>query len=183
MKAAVWMACVIPVLALATPGNGPGAGREAPGGRGFDRMRMMRVIALADALDLNETEALRMGEVMRKYDERRRPIRQQVQEASQILERAANGDASVMNQVDSATQRIFDARSQMAQLDHDMFGELTRGLSAEKRAKLAVFLARFDKQVRQFRQHRGMNGDRFNGPGGRRGMWQQQSGEDGPDAP
>lgn len=106
--------------------------------------RLARVVGLAEELDLNTNEALRVDEVLRKYDERRRPLREQVAEAAKILERAADGDTQAQGQVDQAAQRIFEARTQMAELDKEMFQQLARDLRPQQRAKMAVFFARYD---------------------------------------
>jgi ATP-dependent Lon protease len=88
---------------------------------------------------------------MRKFDERRRPLKEQVRESADILERAADGDSSAMSQVDQAAQRAFDARAQLAALDREMFQALSKDLPPQKRAKLALFMARFEGQSMKFK--------------------------------
>jgi hypothetical protein len=106
------------------------------------RVRMMRVLGLAEELGLQEAQALKMAETMRQFDERRRPLQQQVRESAEVLQRAAQGESAALGQVDSATQRVFEARTQLAALDRDMYQALSRDLAPQQRAQLALFLAR-----------------------------------------
>jgi hypothetical protein len=106
--------------------------------------RLQRVLGLAEELDLSSQEALKIDEVLRKYDERRKPLRDQVSESAKTLEKASDGDQASLGQVDQASQRIFDARAQMAQIDKEMFAELSRGLKPQQKAKMAVYFAKFD---------------------------------------
>lgn len=112
------------------------------------RMRMMRLLGLAEALDLEPEQALKLDAQMKKFDERRKPLREQVRESAAILERASHGDQGALNQVEQAARRAFDARAQLAQLDREMYEALSRDLSPQKRAQMALFLARFEGQTR-----------------------------------
>jgi len=133
---------LLPFLALAAPA-------EAKADRGAERMermerreRLRRVVGLAEALDLDTQQALRMDETLRKFDERRRPLLEQVRESALTLMRAADGDASALGQVDQASKQAFDARTQLAALDREMFQALSKDLPPQKKAELALFLAR-----------------------------------------
>jgi hypothetical protein len=124
------------------------------------RVRMMLVVGIAEALSLTEAEALKMGDKIKGFEERRRPVRTQLHESMKLLKNASDGDPVALTQVDAAVQRVLDGRQQMAALDKEMFAGLSQGLSPQKRAQLAIFLAKF---------HQGM-GKRGGGDGhGRRG--------------
>jgi hypothetical protein len=117
--------------------------------------RVARVVGLAEDLELDEAQAVKMAETLRKFDERRRPLKEQVRESADILERAADGDSTALSQVEQAAQRAFDARAQLAVLDREMFQALSRDLPPQKRAKLALFMARFDHKFMKFKhKHR-----------------------------
>jgi len=141
-RLAVLTLTLLPVLALAAP---PEGGDEAE--RAEKRTRMMRVLGLAEELELSEAQALKMAETMRQFDERRRPLVAQVRESAQVLDRAADGDASMQSQVDQAVQRVFDARAQLTTLDREMYQSLSRDLPPQKRAKLAIFMARHEGKM------------------------------------
>lgn len=141
-RMAVLALTLLPLVALAAPADNAGeADREEK------RARMMRVLGLAEELGLDETQALKMAETMRQFDERRRPLMEQVQESARVLRRAAGGDASVQSQVDQAVQKVFDARAQLATLDRDMYQALSKDLPPQKRAQLAIFMARHEGRM------------------------------------
>lgn len=147
IRVAVLTLALLPLAALAAP---PDAQQQAE--QDAERqMRTARIVGLAEALELDSTQALKLDETLRKFDDRRRPLRQQVRESAEILERAASGDAGALSQVDQAAQRAFDARAQLTALDREMFQALSKDLPPQKRAKLALFMARFEKRFSKFR--------------------------------
>lgn len=143
LRLAVLTLCLLPLTGLAGPRDGDTEGPE----RLEKRTRMMRVLSLAEDLELNEAQAVKMADTLRQFDERRRPLMQQVRESAQVLKRAASGDASVQAQVDGAVQRVFDARTQLAALDRELFQVLAKDLPPQKRAQLAIFLARHEGRM------------------------------------
>ncbi|MFL5344415.1 MAG: hypothetical protein ACJ8AT_06465 [Hyalangium sp.] len=147
IRVAVLTLALLPLAALAAP---PDAKAEAE--QDAERqMRMARVLGLAEELELDSTQALKLDETLRKFDERRRPLREQVRESADVLERAANGDNTALSQVDQAAQRAFDARAQLAALDREMFQAISKDLPPQKRAKLALFMARFENRFSNFK--------------------------------
>ena len=136
LRLAVLSLCLSPLVSLAAPTEG-----ADPQERTEKHTRMLRVLELADELGLNESQALKMADVMRQFDDRRQPLIVQVHEAAQVLRRAARGDASMQAQVDAAVQRAFDARAQIASLDHELYQALAKELPPQQRAQLAIFLA------------------------------------------
>jgi Spy/CpxP family protein refolding chaperone len=161
-------------VAFAAP---PPAGRPPPQGgplqgdeRGQHReerekrVRMMLVVGIADALSLTEAEALRMGDKIKGFEDRRRPVREAMHESMKTLKAASDGDPAALPQVDAAVQKVLDGRQQMAQLDKEMFAGLSQGLTPQKRAQLAIFLARFHQGVGKMKGQGGQ-GRRAHGRG------------------
>lgn len=142
IRVAVLSLALLPLAVLAGPQERGELSEAERLERRERRMRMMRVVGLAEELGLQETQALKMAETMRQFDERRRPLQQQVRESAEVLQRAAQGESAVLGQVDAATQRVFEARTQLAALDRDMYQALSRDLTPQQRAQLALFLAR-----------------------------------------
>lgn len=159
-RLAVLTLSLLPMLALAAPPNAPSGDELA---RMEKRARMTRVVALAEELELTEAQALKMADTMRQFDERRRPLVQQVRESAQVLRRAAQGEASALSQVDAAVQKIFDARVQLGALSREMYQALAKDLSPQKRAQLAIFMAR----------HEGRKGQKASDADDRADAWQQ----------
>lgn len=109
------------------------------------RKRMMQVVGLTEALGLSTQDALKVDETIRRFDERRRPLKETVRDSARIVMEAAKGDNGALGQVDQAIARVLDARVQLAQLDKEQVQALSNGLSAQQRAKLAMFYARFHR--------------------------------------
>jgi len=112
------------------------------------RKRMMQVVGLTEALGLSTQDALRVDDTIRKFDERRRPLKETVRESARMVMEAARGDNAALSQVDQAINRVLDARVALAQLDKEQMQALSSGLNAQQRAKLALFYARFHKGMR-----------------------------------
>ena len=170
---AVALSLLVGVTAVANPYRGggpsdPGADDGPKRERMERRLRMMRVVGLAEALQLSESEALKLAEQMRGFDEKRQPLRKEMREAMKTLRQVAGGDTGLQGQVDAATAKILDNRAKLAALDKEMFNALAKNLSPQKRAQLALFLAemqalgRASKEGRRmFRGPMGGKGDRF----------------------
>jgi hypothetical protein len=153
MKMKLMALCLVSLMPLSAFAEEPRSpeqekDRAARRERTQKRHRMMQVVGLAEALDLSTEQALRMGEVIRTFDDRRRPLHEQVMEASRTLRQAADGDRNALGQVDQATSRLLDARMQLAALDKEMFNALSRDLSPQKRAQMAVFFAQFQRRAK-----------------------------------
>jgi len=149
IRVAVLTLALLPMAALAAP---PDAQARAEADLQAEKQaRLARVLGLGEELELDSQQALKLDETLRKFDERRRPLREQVRESAEILERAADGDTTALSQVDQASQRAFDARAQLAALDREMYQTLSRDLPPQKRAKLALFMARFDNKFMKFK--------------------------------
>lgn len=136
-------------------GRGGGKGGEDREERREDRREdrarqahLMYVVAISEALELNEAEALKLGDRLKGVEEKRRPLRQQMGEAMRALRDAADGDTTALAQVDANVQRVLDGRAQMAALDKELFATLSQGLTPQKRAKLALVLARLGHEMK-----------------------------------
>ena len=148
-RIAVALALCLPLAALAAP-RGPG---PVPGPRGenwearkaqmMKRMRVAFTVGYAEALDLTEAEALKARDVLGKFDARRAALHQQMHEQVTVVRKAAEGDAAAGKSLDGAIQKLRDLRGQMTAMRDELFQELTKGLSPEKKAKAALFLNRF----------------------------------------
>lgn len=106
------------------------------------KARMLFVVTVAEALELNEAEALRLSEKVKSIEEKRRPIRQAMFTAMRDVKAAADGDPAALAQVDANVQKVLDGRAQMAAMDKEMFVFLSKDLTPQKKAKLALVLAK-----------------------------------------
>jgi hypothetical protein len=134
------------------PAQKPGAqaeeGREERREDVEKRMRMMLVVGIAESLSLSETDAIRLADQIKVFDDRRKPLRESMHDAMKTLKAAADGDQTALGKVDQATNTLLDTRQQMAAIDKEMFIGVSKGLTPQKRAQLAVFLAKFMHEAR-----------------------------------
>jgi hypothetical protein len=163
---------LLPAFALAQPrpGRGPGPGPHGPPSpeeraRIEKKMRVLRVVELAEQLDLDEKAALRMSEQMDKFVDQRRAIHDEQQKNRETIEKAAQGDAQAQKSLDAAVRGFIDNRRKMNQIDLDEWLALGQGLKPQQQARLALFLAEFPKHMhkmareahkREMREHRKM---------------------------
>ncbi|MBN9683723.1 MULTISPECIES: hypothetical protein [unclassified Corallococcus] len=161
MKRMTWaLVFALPMMALAQPGPKDAGARDSDRmARAEQRLRLRQVLELADTLELDSAQALKMDETLRRFEDRRRPLREQVRDSARILHLASRGDSAALGQVDAAAQKVFDARAQIAALDRELYQALARDLTPEKRARLAVVMARSE----------GMKGLKAKGPKQSRG--------------
>lgn len=113
--------------------------------------RMMLLVSVSEALELNEAQALKLADKLKALDEKRRPVREAMGEAMKQLRNAADGDAAALAALDANVQRVLDGRVQMAQLDKELYSTLAEGQTPQKRAKLAVVLAKMQDEMRRLR--------------------------------
>ena len=164
-----WLALlvIVPSLALAAPPSGsagPDAGPRVE--RMQKRMRLARLLGLAEALDLDDAATLRARDVLARFDAKAAPLRKQLREGFHVLRDAASGDSAAAGQVEATLKALRETRDKLQGATMDMFQELTQGLTPEKKARAAIFLVHFQEHAARM-MHR--DGDRH-GQWPRRGM-------------
>jgi hypothetical protein len=148
------------------PGGGPMHGGHGPGmGRGDPeqmerRMRVARTLGLAEALELEPAEAVKLSAQLEKSDEKRLPIHKQLADARQTLRRAASGEKVTAAEVDQAVQRMFASRGQLEAIDREATQALVKDLTPDKRARAVLFLERFQRRFGPGQGGPGMKGGR-----------------------
>ncbi len=169
MKKTILMALAALPLAAFAQGMGPPPGAGAgPGGRKSGRapnparvervekrMRLARTLGLAEVLDLDTPQALKLDDAIAKFDERRMAAHKQASESREVLRGAAHGEKPGAADVDDAISKLLDARAQLQAIDKETFAAVSQGLSPEKRARALLFLEKF----------LGRFGPRHGGPG------------------
>lgn len=117
--------------------------------------RMMLLVSVAEALELNEAQALKLSEKLKVIDEKRRPVREAMGEAMRQVKAAADGDAAASANIDQHVQKVLEGRVQMAQLDKELYATLAEGQTPQKKARLAVVLAKVGEEMRRMRGNKG----------------------------
>ena len=159
------LALMLPLAALAADPTPPPAGQPTPEQRQEMRrkIRDLRQQEMIVRLGLSDAEAARAKAALDKVNQKRDAIRQEIRANAVIVRDAARGDSAAQGKVDAAIGRLFDARAKMQALDRELFDEVSRGLDPQKKAKLAIALARAKKGGKA--GHPGRGG-RWGGPGG-----------------
>lgn len=160
-----WM--VLGILALAGAAQAAGNGKktadpaaaEARTAQMDSRAQMMMTLQLAEALELDDAGTLKLRQSIAQWDAQRAPLRQQMFDQAQVLRRAAKGDTTAYGQVDQAIQKVISLRTQIHQVDQQMFQQLSQGLPPQKKARLALAIARFKETTRGM-MHGGRGGAR-----------------------
>lgn len=129
------------------PGRG-GEGKEERREERFEQARLMYVVAISEALDLKDADAIKLSTTLKGFEDRRRPLRQSMGEAMKALRDASEGDAAAQATVDANVQKVLDGRMQMATLDKELFTALSQGQTPQKKAKLALVLARLNMEMK-----------------------------------
>jgi Spy/CpxP family protein refolding chaperone len=132
------------------PGVGMGAGPGMMGGRGHEmggrdpkRARLALTLGLAETLDLDEGQTLKLRESVDRFTQKRRPLMLQQGESMKALRAAATAEKADPAAVDQAIATLHDARAQIQVLDKEFFAAVTKDLPAQKKARAVLFLARF----------------------------------------
>jgi hypothetical protein len=161
-KLVVVLALVSSSLALAGPKKDPSRGEGLDPEERVERReerakqaRMVLLVAIAEALELNEAQALKLSDTLRGLDEKRRPVREAMFEAMRQVRAAAEGDPSALATVDQSVQRVLEGRAQMAQLDKELFATLAQGQPPQRKARLALVLAKVGDELRRMKAGKG----------------------------
>jgi hypothetical protein len=187
VKKLIAILAALPIAAFAQggpPAGGPGPGRGPGRGMGPNgqmegqamqkRARLALTLGLSMALDLDDAQALRLGDTIAKFSDRRRALHDQLRDARQTLRKAAQGEKVSGADVDQAIAKTLDGRAQMQALDRDLVTAVTKDLSPEKKARAVLFLSRFERRFGRggpgmpgMHEHEhGMNPGMMRGPGG-----------------
>lgn len=138
--------------------------KEAPG---RDRARMFLVLRIADALKLNEQEALKVSDVVRRSDDHRRELAQQRQGIEDKLREGLAKQPPDTAQLTTLINQCNDIDQKLALVPEESFRELQKTLTVEQQAKLMLFRRELQGEIRRAMQGRSAGaGRRGRGPGG-----------------
>ncbi len=173
MRKTLYALLLVPALALGQnakpPQAGAGNGPPPDAQRAQKRMQLARTLGLATALDLDTDQALKLGQTLSKFDDRRRDIREKARDARETLRNAAQGGKVTPAEVDGAIAKLLDLRAQSQALDKEMLQAVTQNLSPQQKARAVMFLGSFRHGMDRHMMGRGPGGPggpgMMNGPG------------------
>ncbi len=165
------------------PGRGMGRGMMGPGWKDGDgpgepgkRGKLALTLGLAEAMDLDDAQALKLRDAVEKFHQKRAPLHDQLREAMQVLRKAADGEKVDGAEVDKALAKVLDLRAQAQAADRELVQTVTKDQPPQKKARAALFLARFQRRMDE---RMGPMGRGMRGPGGP-GMQGPRRGGPGP---
>jgi len=170
MKKTLLLLLVLPLAALAQPGPGAGPG-PGPTPERAERMEkrasLALVLGLSEVLDLDSAQALKLRDTIAKFQGRRLAAHKANAEARQAIREIARTGKGDAKQVDEALKKAQDSSAQLDALRRETFAAVSKDLSPEQRARVYLFLSRFEDRFGPGMggMHRGMKGGRGKGPG------------------
>jgi Spy/CpxP family protein refolding chaperone len=155
---AALLAALLPLAALAQTGPGT-VGGMAQGGDGMrghghgpgmhdpKRAKLALTLGLAEVLELDDAQALKLRSVIDQFETKRRPLQDQQREAMKVIRGAAEGEQAEAAAVDQALTKILDTRAQLLSLDRELVQGIVKDLPPQKKARALIFLARFHQRM------------------------------------
>lgn len=129
----------------------------APGGFGEpqfqnkqQQLQTLITLRLVGELGLAQDQALKVSEIMRKYQMKRRDLRQKMMGQNQQLRSVAySNNASQASQLIAEIQKT---REEMENLDDAQFKEIKPLLTPQQQARYLVLMEDIRREIRQFRR-------------------------------
>lgn len=139
---------------------------QPPEGPRRNRARTFLVLRIADALKLNEQEALKVSEVIRQSDDHRLQLLQQRQAIEAKLREGLAKQPPDEGELSKLINDTNDIDQRLALVPEESFHALQKILTVEQQAKLMLFRRELQGEVRRAIQGRGLGARRGRGPGG-----------------
>jgi hypothetical protein len=118
------------------------------------KAHMIRLVEIADALELSEEQALKLKTKLDQFDQKLKPLYAEMKAQAEVVHQAAQGEATAMDHVDAAILKIRALREQIRQLDEQLFDQLSKGLDHRHKARLARAMAHLPWEMRSvFHEH------------------------------
>ncbi len=127
-------------------GEGKGAKFEERFEEKQKEFHLKAVVAISEALGLNEAESVKLSEKLKGFEAQRAPLRIEMFKAMKAVKDAADGDAAAQANIDANVQKVLDGRTQLAALDKELYNSLAQGQTAQKKAKLAMALGQLSRE-------------------------------------
>lgn len=166
------------------PGPGPQPGQGRAGRpfqkRALEKMRMMRLIEIQSALNLDEATTLKLSSVFKKHDVERDKMFEEVRREMKTLRAIVNESKPDDAKISAAVDKLVALRQKMPDIQLAQIADARKILTPLQQAKLVLLMAKFKKQMRHM-MHRSFKGrGHHGGPGGGPAGGGPQGGGTGP---
>lgn len=157
---AITIAFALPAIAQ-DPGPGPDPHDDRERGskedreRFKERLRLMRMVALTEALELDEATAAKLFPYMREGDAAQGEVHDAIRQHRKALKQMAEDENFDDKAIDEHIAAIGKLEEKMAGLRAEQVAGLKRILTAEQRLKFLLTRAHLERELRQaLREHR-----------------------------
>jgi hypothetical protein len=116
--------------------------KDAPSAARLERRaHLTRLLDITEALDLTDDQALKLKTKLEQFDQKAHALHQELEAHMAVLHQAAGGDTGALTKVDASVKAVKALRDQMRDLDQKLFEQLSQGLDAQHKARLAITLS------------------------------------------
>jgi len=114
-----------------------------------ERIRMMRMWKLTEALSLDEATAQRFFPILNKFDEKVAPLHRQQGEIIMRLRAEIESGRPDPVRLSKGIDDLLGLRKQVAALEDERIREVRRVLSPTQQAKLVLLLPKIERELRR----------------------------------
>lgn len=151
------------------PGPRPQRGQGKNRARLQQRIELMKMWKLTQALDLNEETAQKLFPVINQFDERERQLRMSRRDLIKQLREELAKETADPDAIRKLVDEVKKNELEMAQSHNQQLDEMSKILNEEQMAKLIVFVPQFERNIKQLmydvRARRRQKGGSMGGPG------------------
>jgi len=151
--------------------------RERPNGKLEERIELLTMWKMMEALNLDKPTAEKIMEIRRKFVGQRKALELEIRGEFRTLRKLLREDPTkaVNDELEKVLGRIRDKRLKIKGLFDEQYNEVSKVLSVRQRAELVLFLKDFHKEIRSILrasgpagapQDRGLMPRRLPGPRG-----------------
>lgn len=142
------------VLAPAVAAASGSSGKGKAGARGLPRGQMLAVLRIAEQLDLDDAETIRMAGEFRKAHARNRQLQRERKAKIAEIEVALERDPTDTARLEALTGQLAALQREIALAPEALFEEVGTMLDVQQRARLAVIKDRLRRQIEKETQRR-----------------------------
>jgi hypothetical protein len=142
MRTTLLLLILLPLAGLAQPPGPP------EGSRPFERIEQWKKIRLIEILDMKEDQSVRFFARLNEHDVHRRELHKAKGEALDRLDRLVRNHAAAA-ELERAIPEVMATGDRIHEEEQKFFLSLGDVLSADQRAKLALFERQFEKELRE----------------------------------
>lgn len=128
------------------------AEQAGAGDKHRDRLEIITMWKIIEALDLDNATASKIMEIRREFVARKREIKKELDSDLQKLRQDVKSPSSDETEISRLLQSIRDKRKKLIGLHSQQYDDVAKILPVRKQAELVLFLKDFQKELRMLRR-------------------------------